>query len=96
MTDQRNRDEEARARIERDSRAQADAAQQLSEIVAACSRGDVSRRIDTRNKTGIFGALCVGISEISSDADRGLDQLGDRGSLRHGLFDRGKQGPWSR
>jgi methyl-accepting chemotaxis protein len=79
VTAQKERDEQAHRAVIRTREEQAAihsaAADEIAEIVAACSRGDFSRRIPTEGKDGVFHQLSLGVNGIANAAESGLRQI---------------------
>ncbi|MEM0936203.1 MAG: methyl-accepting chemotaxis protein [Pseudomonadota bacterium] len=48
------------------------AATEIAAVVEACAAGDFSRRLDTKDKDGIFREICAGMNRIGEAADTGL------------------------
>jgi methyl-accepting chemotaxis protein len=53
------------------------AIQELSEVVSACSSGDFTKRLETRNKSGVFVDLSKGINNISESVENSLKEIKD-------------------
>lgn len=51
------------------------AAEEISEVVAKCSLGDFSERLETADKEGVFAEICEGINRIGAVTNDGLDQI---------------------
>jgi methyl-accepting chemotaxis protein len=71
------------------------AAQEISEVVAACAEGDFSQTLNTDDKDGVFGEICDGINRIGEVSNFGLEQIkvaldalsqGDLTHTMHGDF----------
>lgn len=74
---------QAEAQRLRDERSQAEAALahehavagEIAEVVAACARGDFSRRIAMEGKSGALARICEGMNKMSGTAEAGLGQV---------------------
>lgn len=51
------------------------AAAEIASVVAACARGDFTRRLETSNKEGAFAEICIGVNQIGDVTNSGLDQI---------------------
>ncbi len=65
------REEELESVRKRDQKA----AEEISVVVAACSKGDFSQRLETSDKEGVLGEICEGINRIGDKTSNGLDQI---------------------
>lgn len=50
------------------------AAEEISFVVSACSRGDFDQSLRTTDKEGVFGEICDGINKICETTKNGLEQ----------------------
>jgi methyl-accepting chemotaxis protein len=64
----RRQDQELRAQEQH-------AAAEISTVIAACAKGDFSKRLHTGDKDGIFAELCHGVNQISEITNRGLQEI---------------------
>ncbi|WP_114286138.1 methyl-accepting chemotaxis protein [Candidatus Halocynthiibacter alkanivorans] len=51
------------------------AAAEITSVIAACAKGDFSRRLHTEGKDGIYAELCDGLNQISEITNRGLQEI---------------------
>lgn len=50
-------------------------AKEISNIVAACARGEFDQRLSLEGKEGVLGDICVGINQVCEIVDEALTQI---------------------
>ncbi|MGB0902812.1 methyl-accepting chemotaxis protein [Halocynthiibacter sp.] len=67
-----------KAKIAEETRArELQAAHEISEMVAACAKGDFTQRLDLSDKEGVFAEMCKGLNDIGEMTDGTLQHVKD-------------------
>ena len=67
---------ESQLREQEETRArEAEIAEEISGVVAACAQGDFSQRLSLDGKEGVFAELCQGVNQIGEVTDQGLKDI---------------------